>query len=225
MIFCALLNGTIFGGKFERSDIVYHAMFTILNVLNAKNRGESPKTRRKVKYSPRWCPWASLAPDKQVLWPQSSSKKVVECFPTFFEKKRVSSPASGITTTTSARAIRKERMSVPQCSHEWRPALLKCETPRSFSELWVVFFDFTSITDVFFLYFGKKGTTYNCLVHHPRKTVTGGTAGTSRSCNWKIRLGNFIVRSANEFLRPFVGDDVNRPVQSLRFFTDETKKK
>ena len=73
------------------------------------------------------------------------------------------------------------------------------ETPWSFSELWVVFFNSTSVSNFFFLYLGKKGTTYNCLVHRHRKTVTGGTAGTNRSCNWKIRMGNFIVRSVNDW--------------------------
>ena len=36
-------------------------------------------------------------------------------------KKRVPSPASGITTTTSAREMCGECMSLPLCAHEWRP--------------------------------------------------------------------------------------------------------
>ena len=52
--------------------------------LSVKNRDKSLEKRRKIKFSPRWCPWVSVTAEKRVLWPQSS--KVLECFPTFFEK-------------------------------------------------------------------------------------------------------------------------------------------
>ena len=80
---------------------IYH----FLTFLSVKNREKRLEKRRREKQSHRLCLWVSLGCEKQGVWAESSMK-VVECLPTFLEKKRVSSRASGITTTTSARAIR-----------------------------------------------------------------------------------------------------------------------
>ena len=198
--------------------------FTILNVFERQKLGKKPKKRRKVKYTPRWCPCRR----KLGAWKTSTLATIVEesrrMLSNFLrKKKRVSSPASGI-TTTSARAVHKERMCTAMfswmttCAAEIkRPdRSLSCELCSSILLLSVMFFS---------LYFGKTGITYNCLVYRPRKAVTGGTAGTSRSCNRKIRMGNFIVRSANELL--FSSEMAsNGPVKALiRFFTNETENK
>ena len=104
----------------------------------------------------------------------------------------------------------------------WMPT---CDawTPRAFSELCAVFSNSTSISDVFFLYFGKKGTTHNCLVHRPWKTVTGWTAVTRRSWHWKIGMGNFIVRSENELSGLLSEMTSTGPVKAFTF--SQTKRK
>ena len=69
---------------------------------------------------------------------------------------------------------------------------------------------------------------FSCRLEEGNSSSEGSDWRDSRyrqKLQLKDKNGNFIVRSPNKFLRPLVGDDVDRPGQSLRFFINETKNK